>query len=317
MTVNDEIFARMGELSPAEKKVARTLLAEYPSAGLASAAALAKDAGTSTPTVLRLVTRLGIGSYPDFQRRLREEVTHRMNSPVSRTEQAILPQHDSHLFVTAIAEKVALIETLLTSVPPSEFDRAVQALASKPRQVTILGGFFSRNLAVMLAMQLDQVIPNVDFVNEPLGHDIGKLLRLSGGGVAVVLDFRRYELVSKQAADLAKSQGATVIVITDQGLSPAAENADIVLPVAVDGVPFDSFAGLLVLVETLVEAVLVATEERGMERMKQWEETVQITRAHRVAAAASEYAALGLSAAALSTPPPGAAESSVVSIAGG
>jgi len=145
----------------------------------------------------------------------------------------------------------------------------VQVLSAKPRQVTILGGYFSRYLAVMLATQLDQVIANVDFVAEPLGHDIGKLLKLSHGGVAVVLDFRRYELVAKHAADLAKAQGATVIVITDQGLSPAAENADIVLPVSVDGIPFDSFVGLLALVEALVEAVLMATGDPGLARMKQ------------------------------------------------
>ena len=275
MPINDEIFARMGELSPAEKKVARALLASYPSAGLESAAALAKAAGTSTPTVLRLVTRLGIGGYPDFQRLLREEVTHHMSSPITRTEQAALGGDGTALFPLAIAEKIALIETLARSVPTSEFERAVQVLSAKPRQVTILGGYFSRYLAVMLAMQLDQVIANVDFVAEPLGHDI------SHGGVAVVLDFRRYELVAKHAADLAKAQGATVIVITDQGLSPAAENADIVLPVSVDGIPFDSFVGLLALVEALVEAVLMATGDPGLARMKQWEETVQISRAYR------------------------------------
>ena len=54
----------MDELSPAEKKVARSLLANYPSAGLASAAALAKAAGTSTPTVLRLVVAAGHRRLP-------------------------------------------------------------------------------------------------------------------------------------------------------------------------------------------------------------------------------------------------------------
>ena len=83
-SLRDEIFDRMDELSPAEKKVARTLLANYPAAGLASAAALAKAAGTSTPTVLRLVSRLGIGGYPEFQAQLREEVTEQLSSPVSR-----------------------------------------------------------------------------------------------------------------------------------------------------------------------------------------------------------------------------------------
>ena len=281
MTIDEEIFARMGELSPAEKKVARALLASYPSAGLESAATVAKAAGTSTPTVLRLVTRLGTGSYPDFQKRLREEVTHRMSSPVSPTEQGAREHAERPVFQAAVTERIGLVEQLAASVPPSEFDLAVEALAGRPKQVAIMGGYFSRFSAELLATQLDQVIPFVDFVAQPLGHDIGKLLRLCSGAVAVVFDFRRYELTAKQAAGIAKARGAKVVVITDQGLSPATESADIVLPVPVDGLPFDSVVGTIALVEALVEAVLLATGGRGIERMKEWEDTVQIARAHR------------------------------------
>ncbi len=280
MPINDEIFARMGELSPAEKKVARALLSNYPTAGLESAAALAKAAGTSTPTVLRLVTRLGIGSYPDFQRRIREEITHNLYSPVSRTEKGILEHDPAAPLQHAIAEKGALLGALASTVPPSEFDRAVRALAAKPKQVIISGGYFTRYLAMLLAAQLDQTIPNVEFASEPFGHDISKSLRLGASGIAIILDFRRYELTSKQFADLAKRQGATVIVITDQGLSPAAESADIVLPVHVDGIPFDSVVGLVVLIEALVEAVLHEAGAAGLARMKRWEETVHIARAY-------------------------------------
>jgi len=61
LPLRDVIFRRMDELTPAEKKVARTLLARYPAAGLESTAALAAAAGTSKPTVLRLLDRLGFG----------------------------------------------------------------------------------------------------------------------------------------------------------------------------------------------------------------------------------------------------------------
>ena len=70
-------------------------------------------------------------------------------------------------------------------------------------------------------------------------------------------------------------------MITDDGLSPAADDADVVLPVAVDGTPFDSFAALLVLVESLVEAVFQRLGNAGLDRMKQWEESVHILRAFR------------------------------------
>jgi DNA-binding MurR/RpiR family transcriptional regulator len=76
-------------------------------------------------------------------------------------------------------------------------------------------------------------------------------------------------------------------VITDEGLSPAADEADVVLPIAVDGTPFDSFAALLVLVESLVEGVFRRLGGAALDRMRQWEESVQIYRAFRAAAGAT------------------------------
>lgn len=278
MSIKDEIFARLDELGPAEKKVARALLASYPSAGLASAAAVAKAAGTSTPTVLRLVTRLGIGSYPEFQRRLRAEVDQQMSSPVSRAERSEATGERSP-WERAVEQRARLVEALLTSVPPSEFDLAVRLLAAGPRHVVVSGGYFSRHIASLLAMQLDQLIPGVDLAEEPLGRDLNRYLHLNKDCVVVVFDLRRYEMTSREVARLAKQRKASVIVITDQGLSPAAEDADVVLPVTIDGIPFDSFASLLSLVEALVAGVFHVVGAKGIRRMKDWEESVHIHRA--------------------------------------
>jgi DNA-binding MurR/RpiR family transcriptional regulator len=279
--INDEIFARMGELSPAEKRVARTLLSSYPSAGLESATALAKSAGTSTPTVLRLVSRLGIGSYPEFKQRLREEIANFGNSPLSRPKQSRTHPDDAGGLQSATTDKIELIERLTESVPPSEFDRAVEALSSKPRHVAVSGGYFTRYMAMLLASQLDQVIGNVDFVADPVGSDAGQYLRLSSGSVAIILDFRPYALAASEAANAARRRGATVIIITDHELSPAADAADIVLPVPVAGVPFDSVIGLLALLEAIVETVLLRVGERSLERMKSWQDSMHVARVFR------------------------------------
>src|SRR6202012_4210194 len=127
--------------------------------------------------------------------------------------------------------------------------------------------------------QLDQLIPNVDCADEPLGADIGKYLRVGRDSVVIVLDLRRYELAAREVVTMAKSSGATVILVTDESLSPSAEEADVVLPVAVDGLPFDSFAALLVLAEALVDAVFHALGDAAIERMADWERSVHIYRA--------------------------------------
>jgi DNA-binding MurR/RpiR family transcriptional regulator len=291
MPLRDEIFQRMDELTPAERKVARTLLARYPAAGLESTAALAAAAGTSKPTVLRLLARLGFGRYPDFQERLRGEVTRSMSaSPLSRALARRAAPSDDSVFLRAVQQRARLVTRLQDTVPPGEIKRAVALLAGRPKHVVISGGYFSRLIARMLAMQLDQLIPRVDYADEPLGADIGKYLRVGRDSVAVVFDLRRHELAANEVVSMAKARGASVILITDDSLSPAAEQADIVLPVAVDGIPFDSFAGLLVLTESLVDAVFHGAGEAALERMADWERSVHIYRAFRASGPAGSTA---------------------------
>ncbi|HEY2077359.1 MAG TPA: SIS domain-containing protein, partial [Streptosporangiaceae bacterium] len=117
--------------------------------------------------------------------------------------------------------------------------------------------------------------------DEPLGADVGKYLRAGRDSVAIVFDLRRHELASKEVVSMAKARGTSVLLITDESLSPSAEEADIVLPVAIDGIPFDSFAALIVLTESLVDAVFQRVGEAAIERMADWERSVHIYRAFR------------------------------------
>ena len=282
LPLRDEIFRRMDELTPAERKVARTLLARYPAAGLESSATVAAAAGTSKPTVLRLLARLGFGSYPEFQERLRAEVTRSLReSPLSRAQSHRAAPSGDSVFVRAVEQRARLVTRVHDTVPPGEVERAVSLLAGRPKHVVISGGYFSRLVARMLAIQLDQLIPNVDYADEPLGADVGKYLRAGRGSIVIVLDLRRHEMVSREVVSMAKTRGASVILITDESLSPSAEEADVVLPVAVDGVPFDSFAALLVLSESLVDTVFHRVGEAAIERLADWERSAHINRAFR------------------------------------
>lgn len=276
--IRNQIFERMDEMAPSERKVARTLLADYPSIGLASANTLAKAAGTSAPTVLRLVSRLGIGSYAEFQKHLRAEIMHELNSPVHRAEQQS-HQGEGTDFGRSVNQRRELADRLHDTVAPAEFDRAAKLLADEPRAVLIAGGYYSRFIAEILARQLDQIIPNVDFLADPLGYDIGKFYAARKNTVVVLFDLRRYQQPARQIAAQAKREGASLILVTDEGLSPSADDADVVLAVPVGGIPFDSFAPLMILVEALVEAVFRRTGSKGIERMKLWEERSQIQRA--------------------------------------
>ncbi|HEV8596773.1 MAG TPA: MurR/RpiR family transcriptional regulator, partial [Candidatus Dormibacteraeota bacterium] len=91
--MGERVRQRLDSLSPAERRLARALLASYPIAGLESVARFAERAGVSPPTVTRFIAKLGFRGYPEFQENLRHEVQARLSSPLARYRDE--PQRDS------------------------------------------------------------------------------------------------------------------------------------------------------------------------------------------------------------------------------
>lgn len=281
MTVADEIrdvvMDRVGNLSPAQKRCARVLLARYPAPGLGTARAWATDAGTSMPTVLRFVARLGFGTYQDFQERLREESTRHAMSPVQRATRS---RHGTKSggFQELVDRRLQVAGEVARTVPAAEFAAAVRLLAERPRRIYLTGGFFTTHLAALLAAQLGHILSGVAHTPAPLATDIAQYLDLETGDVVVIFDLRRYEESAYKVAELVKRRKAKLILVTDHEMSPTAELADVVLPVFVDGVPFDSHGGVFVLLESIVEGLFDALGTTALKRMERWEESVRITR---------------------------------------
>lgn len=275
--VRDVVSARVGELSPAEKRCARVLLARYPAIGLGTAADWATAAGTSMPTVLRLVSRLGFGTYREFQQRLREESMRLAMSPVQR---AMRSRENAKVgdYEDLVDRRLRVAGEVLRSVPEAEFAAVVRLLARQPRRINLMGGVFTTHLAALFAAQLGQLLGGVSHTLDPLARDLAKYLDLEPDDVVIIFDFRRYEKSTYKIAERVKRSKARLVVFTDQELSPCAELADVVLPVYVDGVPFDSHSGVFVLLEAIVEGVFDELGSTAIERMARWEQDVRLTR---------------------------------------
>ncbi len=63
----------------------------------ADTANLAQTANVSTPTVARLVQKLGFDGYPDFQRALRKELDETISSPLTKRERWVDDAPDEHI----------------------------------------------------------------------------------------------------------------------------------------------------------------------------------------------------------------------------
>jgi DNA-binding MurR/RpiR family transcriptional regulator len=272
-TVAARAGAALPTLSRAERRVGRALLADYPSAGLASAARLAERAEVSPPTVLRFAQSLGYNGFTDLQVALRAELSARSNGPITRLPEA--PPAGGlldRLLKQARAQNSRAEETL-AQLPASALEAAVALLADTSRAVYLHGGRFSHLLAIHLAVHLEQLRPGVRVLEDPGGRDLGTMLELSRTDVVVLFDYDRYQRSAAELAARVHRAGATVLLITDDLACPVAPDAEIVLAASSTvGTTYQSMAAGFLLTELLIPLVIDAVGEPARTRMALWED---------------------------------------------
>jgi DNA-binding MurR/RpiR family transcriptional regulator len=257
------------DLTPAERKVARVLLTEYPVRGLAPIAKLAADAGVSAPTVVRLISKLEFDNYAGFQESLKSEVVARLSSPLAMHGESA-PDSDA----LGRSEQVLCdgISASFSRLPRAEFDQVVTLLADPRRGVTLIGGRFSSMLAEYLAAHLRILRPNVRLISSMGADRVSSLLDIGARDVMVAFDYRRYQHDTVRLADTAKKQGATLVLFTDPYLSPLSAHADVILTTSVQSPsPFDALTPAVALVEALIAALVDRLGPAPLARMARYD----------------------------------------------
>jgi DNA-binding MurR/RpiR family transcriptional regulator len=204
VTVAERLRLRIGELTPAERKVARTLMADYPVAGLDPIARLSAASGVSAPTVVRLVSKLAFGSYADFQQSLKSEVSARLSSPLEMHAGREAAPGDALRRTELLL--CGGIRSSFARLPPAEFDRAVRLLAEPRHGITLIGGRFSSMLAGYLAAHLRILRPRVQMISAAGADRMSSVLDAGRRDVLVAFDYRRYQHDTVRLAATAKEQ---------------------------------------------------------------------------------------------------------------
>lgn len=260
-------------LTARERKAAQTLLTNYPTAGLAPVAEFAERAQVSAPTVLRFVAKLGFQGYPDFQRRLREELEAQLASPLAKPSRIELARNPHRAAIDPFLNSaIANLQNTFRHIGENEFMAIVELLCDKRRSVNLIGGRFTDALARYCAAHLSLVRPHVRHVPSGIGVWRDRLLDVNCRDVLIVFDIRRYQddVVSfaRQAAD----RGASIVLVTDQWRSPLSRQAAHVLACRVTAPSrWDSGIALLAIVEALTAAVTERLGEFARARIEELE----------------------------------------------
>jgi len=255
-TIADRLQARLDELTRAERQLADSILEAYPVSGLGSITQVAQAAQVSTPTVARMVQKLGFKGYGEFQAALRTEIEAKISGPVARRETWAEGAPGAHILNRFTEAVIGNIGHSLAQIDPAQFDAVCDLIADPARRIHVVGGRITRTLADYMFLHLQMVRSGVVPFQGAQNAWAHSLLDLERGDVLVIFDVRRYENATLRLAEMAAERGAEIVLFTDQWRSPVHRLARAVL-VSRTGVPsaWDSAVTTLLLVETVIAAV--------------------------------------------------------------
>jgi len=281
-TIAERLNQQIDRLTRAERQLAGSLLENYPVSGLASITTVAANAEVSTPTVVRMVQKLGYKGFPEFQAELRRELKAKISNPIAKHETWATRAPEGHILNRFTEAVIDNIRQSLAQIETVDFEAAADLLADTTHAVYVVGGRITRALADYFFLHMQVVRPDVTLIQSISNAWPHYLLNLKEGDVLVVFDMRRYENATLKLAGMARERGARIVLFTDQWRSPVAKLADHVFSSRI-AVPsaWDSAVVPMLLLETVLAAVQERTWDQTRDRMEVLEDMFDRTRFFR------------------------------------
>ncbi len=237
-----------------------------PSAAYLSAAEVAELAGVSQPSVTRFAMALGYSGYPALRRVLRDLAT----AP------AEAPDGSQNELQRAVRAETRHLERVADDLAGLESVRRAAGLLAESAPLPVLGLRAAAPLAAYFGYFAAKVHPDVRVLDEGGTALLDRLdqARAAGASAMLVIALPRYPRETLVALREAKELGLSVVALTDSGVSPAADAADVVLsaPVGTQLV-FDLHTAPMAMAMVLLQAICDAVPERAQRRLEEFEAT--------------------------------------------
>ena len=267
MDLERRLAERAATLTPSERRIGETILADPNLVAFGTVADVARAARAGTATVVRFAVKLGFDGYSQLQASVQRDVSGQLRPAVERIRDQQVG--DDTLAARHAAVEAANVRTTLEAIRAGDGRAVVERLADDSAPVLVLSGVASRGVALQFVGDLDQLRPGVQLLDGTQIDIVRTLAVTEPGATLVVLDLRRYERWLIDALAAARERGAWTVAVTDSVLSPLAAVAErsFVVAAASTG-PFDSHVGTLALLNLFIVEVAAARREHAAERLE-------------------------------------------------
>lgn len=248
-----ELAARLrsARITPAQRAIARFILANPSKFVFMSGAELANAIGVSQPSVSRLAKELGYRGYGEMTSEIRELL--RAEAGDSRG-----PDSPANPYQQLVGAEIKLLEQVRdTLADPHPLDAAA-ALITEAASVLVLGLRISAPVADHFWYRLHRVRPAVSVSTAGGSAMIDQIALASQAtpSVAVVFAMPRYPTELVPALDFARRRGMKIILFVDVPTAAVVDPSDLTILAPVSsGVTFGSLTAAYLLAALLTDKV--------------------------------------------------------------
>lgn len=271
MPINTLLSDNRIQLTEAQKRAAKYIMDHYDESIFLTASKLAKKAGVSEATIVRLAQVLGFDGYPKLQQMLRQNIRNRLTT-VNRLEQTVKNiRTDGDILTRIMQEDIRNLSETLRDISLETFHKAVTDMKNA-RRIYVVGLRGAHAPALVLALYLRFLQKQASAVIPGYGDIWNTLHGMNSDDLVIGISLPRYTRMTIEILEYAKENGARVGAITDSVLSPLACNADWVLPVHSRLDSFiESFTAAMSLVNALLTELSVQNPEETKKALKERE----------------------------------------------
>lgn len=256
-----EIIAELGRLrpdmSPQVRRATEFVLRNPALTAMHSMRRVAKEAGVTPPTMLRMAKLLGYKGYEEFRDVYRHGY-HLLVSDFGGRARKLQMRQDQNvsLWSDLIQANNAHLQQLIDHVRPEELQVAATRLLNS-RRVFVVGMLSSFSFATYFHYIGRLALPNWHLLSAGGSMLADEAATLNARDAVIAIGFNPYALGTVQVARLARERKAPIVAITDNEGSPLAQIASHVFLAPNDSPQFfGSFVATIALIEGLLAYIV-------------------------------------------------------------
>jgi DNA-binding MurR/RpiR family transcriptional regulator len=253
------------EALPAElRKAARYVTSNGTEVAFRSMRSVAKSAGVSPPTMVRLAKALGMSGYDELRRAIQQQMDARPQSFLARAQ--IVRAESRSRWMDGIQRLVdaelANIRACVADIDERDLERVAELFA-RARRIYVLGLRGMYPAAFFFDYSARTFTDKTVLVHGTGATHLDTLRDVGPADVVLVFTCRPYPRDTLRGARFARERGARIIAVTDGTVSPAARGASVTFKVNANASSLLSSAATNMLVSQMLAAVLFAASGRS------------------------------------------------------